>query len=99
MILPPIVARVKQHHNFIRKRVNPRKVRSLSQVAPVASQGQVTKFVRAPVLSGNDMLDVVREVAVLLAEETVLATIAGPPADEISSFGVGHGRTFEASLR
>ncbi len=99
VIRPPIPARVKKCRNYPGEWIDAGEVRSLSEVAPMAGKGQIRKFVRAPVLLGNDVLDVVRKRRVLLPEQAVFAPIPGSPADHVPRFRVGHGRAFEVSLR
>ena len=48
---------------------------------------------------GNNVLDVMCEVRVLLPEQAVFAAIPGSAADQVSRFGIGHGRAFDVSLR
>ncbi len=48
---------------------------------------------------GNNVFHVVVEVTVVLMEQTVLVTVAGPLANQIPRCGDCHGWMFEVSLR
>jgi hypothetical protein len=91
MILPLIQAGVEKRYKLLRTRVESSEVRSLAQVATMASKCQVVEFFGAAVLFGNYVFDMVSKMTVLLAEQAVLATIPGPLTDQISQFGIGHG--------
>jgi hypothetical protein len=65
----------------------------------MAGKCQVGKLFGATMLFGNDVLNVVREITVLLLEQTVFAAIPGSLTDQVPQFGVGHGWVFEVSLR
>jgi hypothetical protein len=99
VILPLIPARVEDRHDFLGQRVNPRKIRTLSQIATMASQRQVAKFLGPAMLLGNNVFNVVSEITMFLLKKTILTPILGPPTDQISHLGVCHGRTLEVSLR
>jgi hypothetical protein len=83
VILPLIPSRMEERYDLIGKRINPRKVRTLLQVAPMAGQCQVVRFIGPAVLFGYDMFDVVSEITVLLLKQAIFAAIPGPPADKI----------------
>jgi hypothetical protein len=50
----------------------------------MASQRQVARIVRAAMLFGDDVLNVMGEITVLLAEQALLATAGCPPPHEVS---------------
>jgi hypothetical protein len=49
----------------------------------VARECEVVRDIGSAVLLRYDVLDVMREVAVLLAEQAILATVARPSSDEV----------------
>src|SRR4051794_10843856 len=55
---------------------------------PDAREGEVVRVIGPAVLPRHDMLDVMREPALLLPEQAVLAPMTGPLADEFSRVGV-----------
>lgn len=57
MLIPPLRSRVKEGDEASRFRIQTRQVRTLVQVAPVASQGQVGPLRLATMFAGNDVLD------------------------------------------
>ena len=85
MLVPVILARMKQLRDLAVLRVDPGKIRPFVQVAVPASQGQVGRAIPAAVLPGDDMLDVEPcERQVLLRDAAVLAAIprVAPPNSE-----------------
>jgi hypothetical protein len=75
-VLPGIAPRVKERSHFFGCGIDTRQVGALSEVAPVASQGEVLDGIEAAMLFGNDVLDAMGEVAAILRKPTVLATMA-----------------------
>ena len=47
----------------------------------------------------DDMLDMVYEIAVLLTEQAVFATVVRSPADQGPCLGIGQVRRFDSKLR
>ncbi|MGA2117370.1 MAG: hypothetical protein ABSH56_21735 [Bryobacteraceae bacterium] len=54
----------------------------------MASQGEVPDLIEAAVLFGQNMLDVVRQVAIFLLKQAIFATVVGAPPDEVSRRGI-----------
>ncbi len=69
-------------------RIDAREIRALLEIAALASQRGVIKVVATAVLLRDDVLDVVRHSAVLLAEQAILATVACPSADKLPRTGI-----------
>ena len=65
----------------------------------MAGQCQVGRFVRAAMLFGDDVFDVVREGAVLLSQQAVLAAILSTLPDQIPRLKIGHWLAFAERLR
>jgi len=67
-----------------------RQVGTLSEITAVARRCQIVVAVGSAVLLGDNVLDMVCQVAVLLREQAILATILRPAPDEVAPSGV-HG--------
>src|SRR5262249_53294290 len=65
--------------------VNSGQVRALPQIAAMARERQVIVFIGAAMLLCNDVLDVMPQFAVDLAQAAIFAPLAGTAADEIPS--------------
>ena len=59
-------------------------IRTFMKIASLAREGEVLRVIGTPVLLCDDVLNVVREVAVLLAEKAILAAIPRPSSDEVT---------------
>jgi hypothetical protein len=81
---------MKEPHDLSANGVDTRQVRTLPEITAMASQCQVLAFVGAAVLLRDNMLDVVRQLAVLLSELTILTTIVRATPDEVARGGI-HG--------
>ena len=90
---------MEQRRALVGEGVDTGKVWPLLQIAAMAGQCQVGRFIRTTMLFGDDVFDVVRKVAVLLSQQTVLATILSPYPDQISRLGIDHWFAFAVSLR
>ncbi|CAN5900513.1 hypothetical protein BH23GEM7_BH23GEM7_30910 [soil metagenome] len=88
VLLPLVSPGVKERHDLTGEGIDSRQVGSLVQVTAVAGQSQVIEVVRAAVLPGDDVLDVVGQLAVLLDEPAVFTTIRCPTANPIPRGGV-----------
>src|SRR6516164_7163431 len=64
-------------------RVDSGQVRALSEIAAVACERQIFGMVGSAVLLRDDVLDMVRQLAVLLAQLAVFATIVRATADKV----------------
>lgn len=69
-------------------RVDSTQVRAFVQIAAMAGERQIPDIAGAPVLAGNNVFNLVRDRAVLLARPTILATISGSAADKQPGFRV-----------
>ena len=78
VILPSILARVKQSHNLSVGGINSRQVRSLVLVTSHASQREVCLDGRPAMLSRDDMLDLKRR----QCNPSVFAPLTGSPTDK-----------------
>lgn len=81
------------------QRVDPSKIRPLPQIASMAGKREIDWIVRATMLPGDNMLDVMTQFAVALAEQAVLASVSSPLANEGPPLGASHGRESEVSRR
>jgi hypothetical protein len=81
---------MKQVLDTARQRIDPTQIRPLVKVATMACKREIIHVVCAAVLSGNYMLDVMQEFAVVLVEPTILATLVGPLSDQPPGSGINH---------
>jgi hypothetical protein len=84
MVGPMVAPRVEEAREVARLGINPGQVRALVQVATVACEREIAVVIGAAVLFGNDVLHVMFQVAMFLAQAAVLTAIASPAADEVA---------------
>jgi hypothetical protein len=85
---PPVAPGVEEWHELTAHGIHARKVRPFAKIAAVAGQREIANVVAPAVLSGDDMLDVVRQPAVLLAQQAILATIIRSSPDKVPRGGI-----------
>ncbi len=83
MLSPPVTSRAKEGDNLTTEWIYACEVRALLEIAAVAGQRKIVNVVTPAVLPGDDMLDVVCELAMFLAQLAVFATVAGSPPNEV----------------
>jgi hypothetical protein len=89
MLFPTIIPGVKQPHHFPRRGITAHQIRSLVKIAVRAGEREVVDSGRAPVLAGNDVLDVKGSVGFILGMQTaILTALPRPRSDELSKRGV-----------
>lgn len=88
MIRPPVSPGVKQNLYFTRHRVDSTQVRAFVQIAAMASERKIFDIIAAAVLTGDNVFDLMRHRAMLLAKLAVLATIFGPLSDKQPGSGI-----------
>jgi len=76
MVIPFMAARMKQTNNFAGFRIPSRDVRSLVQIARITGQGKVASDRLAPVLFGDDMIDVKCKFVGPIRNAAIFATTA-----------------------
>lgn len=79
---------MKEPYDLIGLGIDSCQVGAFAQIAAVACQCQVVRIVRAAVLLCNDVLDVMRELAVLLVQATIFTPLVGPTADEVTRWHI-----------
>ena len=85
VVFPPIPARVKQPDDFRRVRIVAGQVCPFVEVALVAGERKVVQSVAAPMLTGNDVLEVKdMETIMFLPQPTVFAALTSPPPNLIA---------------
>jgi hypothetical protein len=77
---------MKQNLYLARHRVDSTQVWAFVQIAAMASERKIFNIIAAAVLTGDNVFDLMRRRAMLLAELAVLATISGPLADKQPGF-------------
>jgi hypothetical protein len=88
-VFSPLVApRTEEEYRLAGGRVEAREVRALGEIAALAGQGELVNVVAAAMLPRDDMLDVVRQVAVLLAEQAILTRVVRPSTDKVPRGGI-----------
>ena len=88
MIRPPVSPGVKQNLYLARHRVDSTEVWAFVQVAAVASERKIFDLVAAAVLTGDNVFDLMRHRAMLLAKQTVFAMISRPVPDKKPDSGI-----------
>jgi len=88
MVGPHVLMGVEEWYDGRGLDVNSREIRTFACVASITGQGEVLRVVWAAVLFRDNVLDVMGEAALLLAEEAVFATVPGPRADILSRLRV-----------
>jgi hypothetical protein len=84
VLIPSILARVKQADKRAAFRVKPAQVRPLVHIAVVTGKSEVSTVVVAAMLSSDDMLDVICEERLrVLRQVTVFAAMTSPLADKL----------------
>ena len=83
MILPPLLARMKECGDSAGERVNACEVGAFAQVAVYAREAEVGFVIGAAVLARTDVLDVEGgEWRIILMQAAILAAVRGPLAHE-----------------
>jgi len=83
MVGPAILPRVKKPGDFCRLRVDSGRVRALSEIAAVACERQIFRIAGSAVLLRDDVLDMVPQLALLLTQPAVFATLVCATADKV----------------
>ena len=74
---------MKQGHELRGPRIDPREIRTLMQVAPMACQRQILRIVGSVMLFRDDVLNVMGQSAMLLVQSAIFAALTSPPPDEV----------------
>jgi len=83
-VLRPVVApRMKERHELTTNWIHACEIRAFVEITTVAGQGKVVNVVAPAMLLRNDMLDVVRQVTVLLPERAILTTVGRSTPDKV----------------
>ena len=90
MIVPSVPARSIERNNHVVERVDACKVRPFFQIAPMAGKRQIVRLIRAPMLPGDDMFNMMREAAVFLSKQTIFTTSSCTAPDQFPRFGWRH---------
>lgn len=88
MVVPTIFARIEQQDNSLCQWVNGGQVRTLVQVATVASEGETLHVIASLILPCHDVFDVKRRLDGVLLKATVLAPIFRAVTYELAAPGV-----------
>jgi broad specificity polyphosphatase/5'/3'-nucleotidase SurE len=83
VLRPLVTSGVKEGHNLAADWIHAGEIRALLEIAAMAGKRKIVHVVTPAVLPGNDMLDVVCELAMLLAQQAVLATVVRSPPNEV----------------
>jgi len=74
---------MKESHELTTNWVHACEIRAFVEITTVAGQGKVVNVVAPAMLLRNNMLDVVRQVTVLLPEQAILTTIGRSTPDKV----------------
>jgi hypothetical protein len=88
MLSPTVAPGVEEGHKLTAEGIHAREVRALAKVAAVAGQRQIVNVIAPTVLFGDDMLNVVRQLAVLLTQQAIFTTVIRPAADKVPCGGI-----------
>ena len=88
MVEPAAAPRVKQWHDFTARWIDSSQIWSLPKIAAVASQRKIPAIVRSPMLPGDDVFNVMDQLAMLLPEQAVFTTVMCAAADQLPQRGV-----------
>jgi hypothetical protein len=87
VVIPLVLARIKQPHQRPAFLINPAQVRTLVQIAVVTREREIFTVVSAAVPAGYDVLDVVsKEGLRLLRHSAILAAMTCPFSDKLSEW-------------
>jgi hypothetical protein len=88
VLSPTLAPRVEEGHKLATDRIHARQVRALAKIAAMAGQRKIVNVVAPAMLPGDDVLDVVRQLAVILAQQAILAAVARSLPDKVSRGGI-----------
>jgi hypothetical protein len=88
MLSPAVAPGVEEGYKLTADGIHAREVRALAEVAAVAGQREIVNVIAPAVLFGDYMLNVVSQLAVLLAQQAILATVIRPAPDKVPLGGV-----------
>jgi hypothetical protein len=88
VIRPAVSPGVKKSLYLARHWVDPTQVWAFVQVTAMASERKIFDIVAAAVLPGDNVFDLMRHHAMLLAKLAILAPISGPLADKQPGSGI-----------
>src|SRR5262245_49499317 len=84
MVRPPTLSRMKQARELMRLGVDSSQVWTFMKVAAVACERQIFHVIGSAVLFGDDVLDVMRQFAVLLSQMAVFAAFVSTTMHELA---------------
>jgi len=88
MLSPAVAPGVEEGHKLTADGIHTREVRALAKVAAMAGQREIINVIAPAVLFGGYMLNVVRQLAVLLTQQAILATVIRPAPDKVPRGGI-----------
>ena len=88
MFRPAIPPWVKKRRHVLCQRIDPRQIGSLVEIAAMTCQGEILCIIGAAVLFGHNVLDVMDQLAMVLMQPAILATLASPQPYEVSDGGI-----------
>ena len=88
MISPTVVPRVEEGHKLTADGIHSREVGALAKVAAMAGQREIINVIAPAVLFGDDMFNVVRELAVILGQQAIFAAVIRPAPDKVPRGGI-----------
>jgi hypothetical protein len=88
MVVPVVTSGMKQLDYLFGVGINARDVGSLVKITAMARKCEVANFVRAAMLFGDNVFDVVCQFGVLLWQPAILTTIICPLSDKVARSGI-----------
>ena len=84
MMVPMVATGIEEWHDFRGQGIDARQVGAFSRITAVTGERQIVGFVGSEMLLGDNVLDVVCQLAVLLSKQAVLTTIVRAAPDEVA---------------
>jgi hypothetical protein len=84
MLCPLVKARMVERNDLTGFGIQAGQIRTFMKIASMARESEVPWIIGTAMLFRDYVLNVVREIAMLLAEQAILASIPRPSSDEVS---------------
>jgi hypothetical protein len=84
-VLDPLVAPgMKEGHYLTTHWIDASQVRAFAEIAAMTSEGKAVNVITSTMLLRNNMLDVVRQLAILLAKQAIFAPVVCSTPDKVA---------------
>jgi hypothetical protein len=79
---------MKERHYLTTHRIDASQVRAFEEIGAMTSEGEVVNVISSTMLLRNDMLDVVGQLAILLAKQAIFASVVRSMPDKVPRSGI-----------